>query len=128
MAIGCSATTGWYGTKPVAARAGDNGWSRQPWSREYCGIGTRPKVHLGLHNFVQDLLSPTSAAWNSTCIHLIFGYRVYKMKRTNIVIDNDLVSQGLKLTGLKTQKELVHHALVQLVRRESQLGLLKLVA
>jgi len=48
------------------------------------------------------------------------------MKRTNIVLDDALVSEGLKLTGLKTQKDLVHHALVQLVRRESQLGLLKL--
>ncbi|NJK92007.1 MAG: type II toxin-antitoxin system VapB family antitoxin [Blastochloris sp.] len=48
------------------------------------------------------------------------------MKRTNIVLDDDLVSQGLRLTGLRTQKDLVHHALLQLVRRESQLGLLKL--
>jgi Arc/MetJ family transcription regulator len=48
------------------------------------------------------------------------------MKRTNIVLDDGLVSQGLKLTGLKTQRDLVHHALQQLVRRESQKGLLKL--
>lgn len=48
------------------------------------------------------------------------------MKRTNIVLDDTLVSQGLRLTGLKTQKDLVHYALQQLVRRESQLGLLKL--
>jgi Arc/MetJ family transcription regulator len=51
---------------------------------------------------------------------------MYAVKRTNIVLDDALVSQGLKLTGLKTQKDLVHHALLQLVRRESQLGLLKL--
>lgn len=48
------------------------------------------------------------------------------MKRTNIVLDEALVSRGLKLTGLKTQRDLVHHALLQLVRRESQLDLLKL--
>ncbi len=48
------------------------------------------------------------------------------MKRTNIVLDDKLVTKGLKLTGLKTQKDLVHLALLQLVRRESQLGLLKL--
>jgi Arc/MetJ family transcription regulator len=60
------------------------------------------------------------------CIHLHSAYRVYDMKRTNIVLDDALVSQGLKLTGLKTQKDLVHHALLQLVRRESQVGLLKL--
>ena len=48
------------------------------------------------------------------------------MKRTNIVLDENLVTRGLKLTGLKTRKDLVHHALIQLVRRESQQGLLKL--
>jgi Arc/MetJ family transcription regulator len=48
------------------------------------------------------------------------------MKRTNIVLDEKLVGKGLKLTGLKTQKELVNHALLQLVRRETQLELLKL--
>ena len=48
------------------------------------------------------------------------------MKRTNIVLDEKLVSEALKLTGLKTQKELVHHALLQLIRRERQLGLLDL--
>ena len=62
--------------------------------------------------------------WN--CIHPLLGHRVYAMKRTNIVLDEALVAAGLKLTGLKTQKDLVHHALLQLVRRESQLGLLKL--
>jgi len=36
------------------------------------------------------------------------------------------VSEALKLTGLKTQKELIHYALTQLVRHESQLGLLNL--
>ena len=48
------------------------------------------------------------------------------MKRTNIVLDEKLVSEALKLTGLKTQRELVHHALQQLIRREKQFGLLEL--
>lgn len=48
------------------------------------------------------------------------------MKRTNIVLDQALVRQGLKATGLKTRRALVHHALVELVRREDQLGLLGL--
>jgi Arc/MetJ family transcription regulator len=48
------------------------------------------------------------------------------MKRTNIVLDETLVTEGLKLTGLKTQRDLVNHALVQLIRRERQLGLLNL--
>jgi Arc/MetJ family transcription regulator len=47
-------------------------------------------------------------------------------KRTNIVLDANLVRQGMKATGIKTQRALVHHALSELVRRERQMGLLKL--
>ena len=48
------------------------------------------------------------------------------MKRTNIVMDEALVRQGLKFTGLKTRRALVHHALAELVRREKQMGFLAL--
>jgi len=48
------------------------------------------------------------------------------MKRTNIDMDEALVRQGLKATGLKTRRALVHHALAELVRREKQMGLLAL--
>jgi len=48
------------------------------------------------------------------------------MKRTNIVLDETLVRQGLKATGMKTCRALVHHALQELVRREKQTGLLSL--
>ena len=48
------------------------------------------------------------------------------MQRTNIVLDRTLVRQGLKATGLKTRRALVHHALSELVRREGQLGVLSL--
>jgi len=53
-------------------------------------------------------------------------YHVYAMKRTNIVLDETLVRQGLKATGMKTRRALVHHALQELVRREKQLGFLAL--
>jgi len=48
------------------------------------------------------------------------------MKRTNIVLDQTLVRQGLKQTGLRTRRALVHYALSELVRREQQLGFLAL--
>ena len=47
------------------------------------------------------------------------------MKRTNIVLDEKLVTQGKKLTGLKTCKDLVNFALMQLVRREKQKRILE---
>jgi Arc/MetJ family transcription regulator len=48
------------------------------------------------------------------------------MKRTNIVMDEALVRQGLKATGMKTRRALVHHALQELVRREKQTDLFDL--
>lgn len=36
--------------------------------------------------------------------------------RTNIVLDDDLVEQGMALTGIKTKRELVQVALEALVR------------
>lgn len=48
------------------------------------------------------------------------------MKRTNIVLDEKLVEESKKLTGIKTVKEVVDYALREVVRRKKQLGLLKL--
>jgi len=48
------------------------------------------------------------------------------MKRTNIVIDEKLIKEGLKATGLKTRRALVDYALSDLLRRESQKRILEL--
>lgn len=40
------------------------------------------------------------------------------MKRTNIVLDETLILEGLSLTGLPSQKALVDHALRELVKRK----------
>jgi Arc/MetJ family transcription regulator len=42
------------------------------------------------------------------------------MKRTNIVIDEDLIQAGMKATGLKTRRALVNFALRDLLRRDGQ--------
>ena len=47
-------------------------------------------------------------------------------KRANIVIDEELVEAGLKVTGLKTRRALVDYALRDLLRRESQKKILEL--
>jgi Arc/MetJ family transcription regulator len=47
-------------------------------------------------------------------------------KRTNIVLDENLIEAGLKATGLKTRKELVDFALRDLLRREAQMKILEL--
>jgi Arc/MetJ family transcription regulator len=48
------------------------------------------------------------------------------MGRTNIVLDDDLVSRCQKATGIKTRRALVDHALRELLRREDQKKVLDL--
>jgi Arc/MetJ family transcription regulator len=48
------------------------------------------------------------------------------MKRTNIVLDDKLIKEGMKVTGIKTQRALVDHALRELLRHEAQTEILKL--
>ena len=48
------------------------------------------------------------------------------MSRTNINLDDKLVSKGLKMTGLRTKRELVDLALRELVRKENQKSILSL--
>lgn len=51
-------------------------------------------------------------------IHTVHGGHVYK-KRTNIVMDEALVEAAKKVTGIATMRELVDHALRELVRRHA---------
>ena len=46
--------------------------------------------------------------------------------RTNVVVDKDLINEALALSGLGSRRELIHHALEELVRRKKQQQLLKL--
>lgn len=46
--------------------------------------------------------------------------------RTNIVLDDDLVKEGLKLTKLGTKKDLVNLALKELIERRKRKKILKL--
>jgi len=47
------------------------------------------------------------------------------MKRTNIVLDESLVSEGLNLTGLPSQKALIDFALRELIKRKRRKNMLK---
>lgn len=48
------------------------------------------------------------------------------IKRTNIELDYDLVNQALKLTNKKSIKELVNHALEEVIRMQLRKKLLDL--
>ena len=46
--------------------------------------------------------------------------------KTNIDFDDRLVKRVQKLTGLKTKKDLVNHALSELIRKKDQKAILEL--
>ena len=48
------------------------------------------------------------------------------MKRTNIVLDDKLVDECMKTTGISTQRALIDHALRDLLRHETQTKILEL--
>ncbi len=48
------------------------------------------------------------------------------MKRTNVVLDDNLVEDCIKATGIKTRKALIDHALKELLRHENQIKILDL--
>ena len=48
------------------------------------------------------------------------------MKRTNVVVDEDLVARAKELTGIGTTRRLIDHALRELVRLRRQRGIARL--
>jgi Arc/MetJ family transcription regulator len=48
------------------------------------------------------------------------------MSRTNVVLDDTLVASCQKVTGLKTRRALIDHALKELLRHERQKKVLEL--
>jgi len=48
------------------------------------------------------------------------------MKRTNIVLDDKLVDECMKITGIRTKRALIDHALRELLRHEAQTKILEL--
>ena len=48
------------------------------------------------------------------------------MKRTNIEIDERKIEEGMRITGIRTRKELVDFALAELLRKERLKQLLNL--
>ena len=48
------------------------------------------------------------------------------MKRTNVVLDDNLVESCIKVTGIKTRRALIDYALRELLRHEKQAKILDL--
>jgi Arc/MetJ family transcription regulator len=56
----------------------------------------------------------------------VYGEEVARMSRTNIVLDDKLVADCQRATGIKTRRALVQHALEELLRRQRQKKVLEL--
>ncbi|WP_417909561.1 type II toxin-antitoxin system VapB family antitoxin [Candidatus Electronema sp. PJ] len=48
------------------------------------------------------------------------------MKRTQVMLDETLIQDCIRATGIKTQRALIDHALRELLRREKQMEILQL--
>lgn len=48
------------------------------------------------------------------------------MKRTNVVLDENIVGRAKKLTGIKVTRQLLDHALRELLRHRRQRDILRL--
>ncbi len=48
------------------------------------------------------------------------------MHRTNVELDEKLVKEAMKLTGIETKKQLINYALSELVRKIKRKGILEL--
>ena len=48
------------------------------------------------------------------------------MHRTNVELDEKLVREAMKLTGMETKKEIINYALSELVRKIKRKDILKL--
>ena len=48
------------------------------------------------------------------------------MGRTNVILDDELVAECQQVTGIKTRRSLINHALEELLRHEQQKKVLDL--
>jgi len=61
------------------------------------------------------------------CIDLlIFVYKILNIVRTNIDIDDKLMKEAMKISKVKSKKELVNHALEELIRLDKRKKMLSL--
>ena len=77
---------------------------------------------------VSIALAPKKSALD---IHINSSYYVYRLEviqmgRTNVVLDDILVANCQKATGLRTRRALIDHALQELLRHERQKKVLEL--
>ena len=56
----------------------------------------------------------------------MYQFEVIQVGRTNLVLDDTLVAYCQKVTGLKTRRALVNHALQELLRHERQKKIIEL--
>ena len=59
-------------------------------------------------------------SFNVYCLDSLYTQRIVILMRTNIVIDDDLMADALKVTGSKTKREAVELGLKALIKLKKQ--------
>ena len=59
-------------------------------------------------------------------VYNVYRWEVINMARTNVVLDDTLVSKCQKATGIKTRRALIDYALQELLRHDRQKKILEL--
>ena len=110
----------------------DPGRFSPPFTRSPCRPLAGSSIHFfripGLHS-VSSGLPRFFPRCFYTPIHVNVVYSVFEevpMQRTNVVLDEKLVQEGLKLFKKKTKRELIDFALREVIRREKARGILAL--
>ena len=70
--------------------------------------------------------SAESQLWPVPCLTILSQLNEDRVMRTNIELNEDLVAEAQRLTGFRTKRGLIDHALRELVRRRQQRRLLEL--
>ena len=66
------------------------------------------------------------STWRRTCYDVYVSSIAYTFMRTNIEIDDKLIADTLRVTGLRTKREAVELGLRTLLRLRKQAGLKRL--
>ncbi len=89
---------------------------RLPWSIFF----RTTNKHQWTPILVRQISLPYTLSGDIMCMEVI------EMGRTNVVLDDELVEECLKATGLKTRRALIDHALREVLRHERQQQILAL--
>jgi Arc/MetJ family transcription regulator len=90
------------------------------------GVHPRPSTQHATRNVLNDSIRKYLVYTHNIDNMCIDTGRLFVMGRTNVVLDDELVEECKKLTGIATRRSLIEYALNEVRRRGRQRRLLEL--